>query len=313
MASSRNIDLHLLECFDLLMRERSVSRAAEHLGVSQSSASEMLARLRERFGDPLFVRTRDGLAPTTRAEELLPVVRAAAESLRQLLETGSAFDAATGRVSFRLTTSDYTQLLLMPSLMRIMLAEAPHCTIDILPVNILRIEQALDAGDIDLAIAYYPEPPASLRRSPLFSDRHVCVARPGHRCTLAPLTAEAFAALSHVRVAPSGLTYFSSVVDQALQACGLQRRVAVSSPHFLLAAQLVSQTDLVLALPRQAALALAQHFPLQVIEIPIPMRTVELSMYWHERCHHSRPQQWLRERVRSVLMSSAASEGRAAA
>lgn len=312
MAHTRNIDLQLLECFDVLMRERSVSRAAERLGVSQSSASEMLAKLRERFGDPLLVRTRDGLAPTPRAEELLPEVRAAAERLRQLLSSSGAFDAATSRVTFRLSTSDYTQLLLMPALTRRLLADAPHCGIDILPVNILRIEQALDAGDIDLAIAYYPQPPDSLRRSPLFSDAYVCIARPGHPCMTEPLTAEAFAALSHVRVAPSGLTYFSSVVDEALQACGLQRRVVVSSPHFLLAAQLVSQTDLVLALPRQAAMSLAANFPLQLIDIPMPMRLVELSMYWHERCHHSRAQQWLREQVRSILGPVAAAAGRAA-
>jgi DNA-binding transcriptional LysR family regulator len=312
MTKPRNIDLQLLEYFDVLMREHSVSRAAERLGVSQSSASEMLAKLRERFADPLLVRTRDGLAPTPRAEELLPEVRAAAERLRQLLSGNGAFDAATSRVTFRLSTSDYTQLLLMPALTRRLLADAPHCGIDILPVNILRIEQALDAGDIDLAIAYYPQPPDSLRRSPLFSDSYVCIARPGHPCMDEPLTAEAFAALSHVRVAPSGLTYFSSVVDEALQACGLQRRVVVSSPHFLLAAQLVSQTDLVLALPRQAALSLAAHFPLQLIDIPMPMRAVELSMYWHERCHHSRAQQWLREQVRSILGPVAANAGRAA-
>lgn len=301
MASVRNIDLQLLECFDVLLRERSVSRAAEKLSISQSTASEMLAKLRDRFADPLLVRTRDGLAPTSRALELLPQVRESVERLRHLLDAGSAFDAATSRVTFRLSTSDYTQLLLMPALTRGMLVDAPQCTIDVLPVNILRVEQAMDAGDIDLAIAYYPEPPPSLRRSPLFSDRYVCIARPGHPQATAPLTAGGFAALPHVRVAPSGLTFFSSVVDQALESLGLQRRVAVSSPHFLLAAQLVSQTDLVLALPYQAALALAAHFPLQVIEIPMPMRTIDLSMYWHERCHHSAPQQWLRERVRSIL------------
>lgn len=313
MSAARNIDLVLLECFDALLHERSVSRAAERLGISQSSASEMLAKLRDRFDDPLLVRTRDGLAPTTRALELRPQVREAIDRLRQLLAGSKGFDPATSDETFRLSTSDYTQLLLMPTLTRLMLAEAPHCTVDVLPVHILRVEQAMDAGDIDLAIAYYPEPPPSLRRSPLFSDRYVCIARPGHPEAVSPLTAERFAALPHVRVAPSGLTYFSSVVDQALEALGLQRRIAVSSPHFLLAAQLVSQTDLVLALPQRAAQALAAHFALQVIPIPMPMRTIDLSMYWHERCHHSAPQQWLRERVRRILTAQPAEDGARAA
>lgn len=298
----KNLDLHLLECFELLMRERSVSRAAEHLGMSQSSASEMLARLRDRFGDPLLVRTRDGLVPTPRAEELLPAVRAAAEQLRSLLERGSGFDAASSTRSFRITTSDYTQLLLMPGLVRRMLDQAPGCTVDILPVNVLHVEHALAAGEIDLAMAYFPEPPPSLRRSPLFTDRYACVARPGHPQAVEPLTPEGFAALPHVKVAPSGLTYFSSSLDAALESRGLRRRVALTSPHFLLAAHLVSRSELVLVLPRQAALALAEFLPLQVLEVPVPSRPVEISMYWHERTHHSPAHQWLREQVRTVLV-----------
>ena len=298
---ARNLDLNSLECFDMLMRERSVSRAAEHLGISQSSASDALARLRERFGDPLLVRTRDGMVPTPRADALLPQVRLALNQLHGLMERHEDFSPAGCSERFRLSTSDYTQLLLMPALTQCLLAEAPGCTVDVLPVHILRIEQALEAGDIDLAIAYYPEPPAGLRRSPLFTDRHVCIARPGHSQLGQALNPERFAALSHVSVAPSGLSYFSSVIDSALGAQGLTRRIVVSSPHFLLAAHLVSRTDLVLALPLQAARALAAIFPLQIVELPMVTRSIDLSMYWHERCHHSRAQQWLREQVLGAL------------
>jgi DNA-binding transcriptional LysR family regulator len=306
MNHPHNLDLHSLECFDLLLRERSVSRAAERLGMSQSSASEMLARLRERFADPLLVRTREGMSPTARALALQPQVRQAMDQLRALLDTGSGFDPAHSGERFRITTSDYTQLLLMPGLTRRLLAAAPGCTVDILPVHVQRIDRALDAGDIDLAIAYSPEPPEGLRRSPLFTDRHVGIARVGHPAPLAGLSAEAFAQLSHVSVAPSGLAYFSSVVDSALEALGLHRRIAVSSPHFLLAAHLVSQTELVLALPYKAALALSAFFPLQTFELPLATRLVDISMYWHERCHHSAAQQWLREQVRAVLAPAAA-------
>ncbi len=297
----RNLDLHALECFDVLMRERSVSRAAERLGMSQSSASELLARLRERFGDPLLVRTRDGMTPTPHALALLPQVRSALDQLRALLDHDAAFEPGRASERFRITTSDYTQLLLMPTLIRRLHAEAPGCGIDILPVHIQRIEQALESGEIDLAIAYHPDPPAGLRRAPLFSDRYVCVARLGDARTAGTLSAEQFAALPHISVAPSGLSYFSSVVDSALDGVGLTRRVVVSSPHFLLAAHLVSQSDMVLALPRQAALALAAFMPLQVAEIPLPMRSVDVAMYWHERAHHSRPLQWLRDQVRATL------------
>ncbi len=306
MSTPRSLDSHSLECFDMLLRERSVSRAAERMGLSQSSMSDMLSRLRERFGDPLLVRTREGMAPTERALQMVPQVRVLIDQLQALQQAPARFDAAQAQQRFRLTTSDYAQLLLLPALVQKLQATAPGCSVDILPVNIRDVERALEAGDIDVAIAYYPEPPASLRRSPLFTDRYVCIARTGHPALEQRLTAEEFAALPHVSVAPSGLAYFSHVVDAALEASSLSRRIVVSSPHFLLAAHLVSQSDLVLSLPHQAALALSLHFPLQLIEIPLSMSAVDVAMYWHERCHHSAAQQWLRARVREVLAPATA-------
>lgn len=305
MAASRNLDLHTLEAFDTLMRERNVSRAAEQLGISQSSASELLARLRERFGDPLLVRTAGGMAPTARAEELLPGVRAAIAQLRGLLEADAPFEPAAARERFRLTASDYAQLLLMPALSRTLLDAAPSSSVDVIAVSLRRIEQALDAAEADLAIAYHPEPPPGLRRSPLFTDRHVCIARQGHPAAHAGWTAAEFAALPHVNVAPSGLGYFGSAVDTALAAQGLGRRIAATSPHFLLAAYLVAQTDLILALPGRAAGALLSMLPLQVLALPMPTEAIELSMYWHERTHQSKAQRWLRETVRQILASGA--------
>jgi DNA-binding transcriptional LysR family regulator len=301
MSMTRNLDLQALECFDAVMRERSVTRAAERLGVSQSSASEVLARLRERFDDPLFVRTREGMEPTDRALALVGPVRAAIEQLRALLDDAGPFEPATAHERFRLSTSDYTQLLLMPALTRVMQDAAPQCRVEVHAVNIRDVERALESADIDLAIAYYPEPPESLRRSPLFVDRYVGIARRDHPAAMGATTAPAFAALAHVSVAPSGLAYFSGAVDSALETLGLTRRVVVSSPHFLLAAHLVSCSDLVLVLPSEAARALAAFLPIEMFELPITTREVELSMYWHERQHHSPAQQWLRERVREIL------------
>jgi DNA-binding transcriptional LysR family regulator len=296
-----NLDLHALECLDMFVRERSVSRAAERLGMSQSSASEMLARLRERFDDPLLVRGREGMMPTPKALELLPQVRAAIAQLHALIDAGETFSPADSTLRFRLTTSDYTQLLLMPRLCRRLQDQAPRCAIDLLPVHILRVAEALETGEIDLAIAYYPEPPPGLRRSPLFLDEFVCIARAGHPATRSALDGPAFAELAHVSVAPSGLSYFSSAVDAALESQGLHRRIAVSCPHFMLGAHLVAQSDMVLALPRRAATALATLMPLRLIEVPLQLKPLEVAMYWHDRTHHSQPHQWLRSLIRELL------------
>lgn len=243
--------------------------------------------------------------PTDRAQTLLPAVRAAIDQLRSLLSGDGQFEPQQASERFRLTASDYAQLLLMPTLTRRLQAEAPGCAVEVRTVNLRDVERALETADVDLAIAYYPDPPPSLRRSPLLTDRHVCLARRGHPRVGPGMTPEAFAALPHAAVSPSGLSYFSNVVDSALAPLGLSRHVVVSCPHFLLASHLVSQSDLVLALPRRAALSLAAFFPLQIVDIPLPMRQIDVAMYWHERCQHSPAQRWLRGVVRDILQETA--------
>lgn len=309
MAQARNLDLFTLECFDMLLRERSVSRAAQRMDMSQSSMSEALGRLRDRFADPLLVRTREGMVPTERAQALWPQVREGIEHLQAILERAADFEPSQARERFRITATDYAQLLLLPELVQCLRETAPHCSAEFVTVNLRAVEQALEAGDVDLAIAYYPEPPAALRRSPLFTDHYVCIVRADHPITAQTLTAEDFAALPHVSVSPSGLSYFAGVVDSALEALGLERRVVIRCPHFMIGSQLVAQSDLVLALPSRAAQAVTRFLPVRVVEIPLPLRRVDVSMYWHERCHHSRSHQWLRSTVRSILALPEAGAG----
>lgn len=302
MAQTRNLDLYTLECFDMLLRERSVSRAAVRMDMSQSSMSDMLARLRDRFADPLLVRTREGMVPTERAQALWPQVREGIERLQAILERAADFEPAQATERFRITATDYAQLLLLPALVDLLRRQAPSCSAEMVTVNLRAVEQALEGGEVDLAIAYYPEPPAALRRGPLFADRYVCLVGQDHAATRQPLTAEKFAALPHVSVSPSGLSYFANVVDSALEAMGLERRLVVRCPHFLIGCQLVAQSDLALALPSRAAQAVSRYLPVRMVEIPLPLKPVDVSMYWHERCHHSRAHQWLRHAVRDILV-----------
>ena len=304
--AQRNLDLHSLECLEALLRERSVSRAAEQVGLSQSAMSEMLARLRERFGDPLLVRARAGMQPTPRAEQLRPHLRDVLDRLASLTEDGDAvFDPASCRTRFRLAASDYTQFLFMPPLVGALREAAPDAGIDVLAINILRVEVALENGDIDCAVAYFLNPPPGLRTAPLFDEQYVWVARRDHPAIGAATSAEAFAALDHLVVAPSGLTYFSGAVDEALAERGLARRVVVTSPHFLLGAHLVATSDLVLALPSRAAAEIVKHLPLTCRRLPFATRAVALALYWHERVHHSPAHRWFRsELVRAVAATS---------
>lgn len=304
MAQNRNLDLLSLECFDTLLRERSVSRAAQKMDMSQSSMSDALARLRDRFADPLLVRTREGMVPTQRAQDLWPQIQNGIEQLKSILEKVSDFVPELANERFRITATDYAQTLLAPRLVSHLRAFAPNCSTEFVTVNLRAVEQALETGDIDLAVAYYPEPPVSLRRSPLFADRYVCIVREDNPILGRTLTAEDFASLPHISVSPSGLSYFAGVVDSALEALGLERRVIVRCPHFMIGCLLVSQSDMALALPSRAAHAVADLLPVKIFEIPLPLKSVDVSMYWHERAHQSRSHQWLRSTVRGILADS---------
>ncbi|MBL8376457.1 MAG: LysR family transcriptional regulator [Burkholderiales bacterium] len=301
MATHKNLDLQLLECFEALMRENSVSRAAERMGLSQPAMSEALARLRDRFDDPLLVRGREGMQPTPRALELAPRVHDIVARLRELSTGAETFDPQTCVTRFRLATSDYSQFLLMPRLTEVLGGKAEGVSVDVLPVNIRRVEEALDLGEIDLAVAYFVEPPRALKHRPLYTEHYVGVARKGHPRITPSMDAPWFAALRHVSVAPSGLNYFSGAIDSLLAAQGLHRRVAVTSPHFLLAAYLAANSDLVLALPSRAARRLAAMLPLMLFDIPLELPEIRIAMYWHERTHTSAAHQWFREQVREAL------------
>jgi DNA-binding transcriptional LysR family regulator len=304
----RNLDLHSLECLEALLRERSVSRAAEQVGLSQSAMSEMLARLRERFGDPLLVRARAGMQPTPRAEELRPHLRDVLDRLASLtVDAAAPFDPASCTTRFRLAASDYTQFLFMPPLVATLRSAAPNACIDVLAVNILSVEVALETGDIDCVVAYFLNPPQGLRPAPLFDEQYVWIARRGHPAIGAMTSAETFAALDHLVVAPSGLTYFSGAVDEALAERGLSRRVVVRSPHFLLAAHLVATSDLVLAPSSRAAAQIARYLPVSCRPLPFPTRDIALGLYWHERVHHSVAHRWFRSEVARAV--SAPTEG----
>jgi DNA-binding transcriptional LysR family regulator len=296
-----DVDLHLLACFEALMRERHVSRAAESMSLGQSSMSEALGRLRLLFGDPLLVRSRDGMAPTPRALELQPQVRELLERSQALLDRSSDFDPAQARHVFRLVASDYTQFILLPRLLSELAERAPQSAIDVVPINVRALETALESGEADLAVGLVPEPPPGLRRRVLFGERSVCIARRDHPAFTTRLTAAGFAGLPHIHVAPSGLRFFSAALDEALQREGLTRRVVLTSPQFLLAAHVVAGSDAVVMLPSRVARRLEAVLPVSVFEPPLDLPSYEIAMLWHERTHSSRAHAWLRELVTEVL------------
>jgi DNA-binding transcriptional LysR family regulator len=289
-----DLDLDLLRVFDHLHRERHLTRAARLVGLSQPAVSRALARLREVFGDPLFVRTPRGMLPTSRAEQLAPEVREVLLRASALVRP-AAFEPRTLERDFVITGVDFLEADLMPRLARLLAEEAPGATIVSRPLG-ADASEALAAGRADLAIGVRPTLPADVMTTHLFDDGFVCVVREGHPTVKRTLSLARYAELSHVLISPRGEP--GSPVDTALAALGKTRRIAVRTHTFLSAPLIVAQTDLVLTGPRRVLVPMAAALGLRLLPPPVALRTFAVHMAWHPRVQHDPAHAWLRGLVK---------------
>ena len=297
-------DLNLLKAFDALYAERHVTHAGLRIGLSQSAMSGALTRLRDVFGDELFVRTPAGMQPTPRAHDLAGPVADALRLVRGALGTGR-FDPRTADQAFTIAMSDYAAFVLLPPLLARLGAEAPR--VDLRVRGMFGRDEAvalLDAGEADLAVGVPTEASPRILALPLFRESFACVARRGHPAFAAGVGLEAFAAAPHLLVSPEGDR--SGLVDRELAKLGLKRRVSLSLPQFLVAPFVIAETDLVATLSSRIArrfaetgVGIAVHAP------PIALPTWPLALMWHRRTDAHAATAWLRRLVAEVTAASA--------
>ncbi len=295
-ANLDGVDLNLLRVLDALLTERHVTRASKRLGLSQPATSHALARLRALLGDPLFVRTPRGLAPTARASQLAGPLRAALAALEQAVAGGGSFDPATARRTFTLATADYGAFVIVPRLVERVQREAPGVDLWVRALRDDPFEQ-LALGDVDVVVGplMAVAPRASIHARPLYEERFVCMVRKDHPRVKRSLDLDTWAALPHAFVAPRGTP--GGVVDEALASAGRSRRVVLAVPHFLVAPHVVAGSDLVLTIGARVAAPFVEMLPVKVFPPPVALPGFKVSLAWHERAHHDAAQRWLRAMI----------------
>lgn len=288
------LDPGLLVVLDVLLQERSVSRAAVRLGRTQPAVSHALARLREQLGDPLLVRAGQRLVPTPRAEALRGPLHDLLAQVAALTNPRPTFEPATSTRAFQVLSSDYILSVVLPRLVEELRRRAPGVD--------LRSRAASDAvhldlgeGGVDLAFVVRKFDQPGVRTIKLFTDRYVCLVAAEHPEVGRTLDLATFLRLPHAFIAPLGTP--GGAVDRVLAELGHQRRVAVMVSHFFVAPALVARTDLVLTIPERAAdMALPGH-RLRKLAHPLALPPIDVFMAWHERTHHDPGNAWLREQV----------------
>jgi LysR family transcriptional activator of mexEF-oprN operon len=294
-ADFRKADLNLLVVFAALMRERSVTRAAAALHMSQGAASMALGRLRRLFDDELFTRVRGGVEPTPRAVDLARRIEPALGVIHRAV-TDREFRPATARRTFVLGMSDDLEAALLPGLLAAT-RDLPGIRLAVRQANRNTVSGMLDRGEVDLGLAAAPTHSADHRVEDLFTSGYSCLFNARVLPLRTPIDLDAFLTSPHLLISYDGRR---GIVDDLLDARGLQRQVIASTTHFAGAALQLASVAAVATLPTHAAAVYARALDLTLCEPPLPMPSYTVSCLSHTSTADDPALVWLRALVASV-------------
>ena len=302
------LDLKLLVALQVLLEERSASRAAQRLHLSQSAVSKLLARLREQFDDPLFIRTPRGLEPTRRAEQLEPVLRSGLEGIQKIINPVT-FDPASDKRHFVIASLGIAFQVLLSGFFSRIQTQAPRVIFDCLDwqkesINELangRIELGVIARDKSDNPIWNPgRIPDTINQHILAVDKNVCLVRKGHP-VLNVLSTEnswgldLYLQLSHIQVCCEGESRWT--LDFLLAKSGLERHLAVNVPDFNAALSIAEHSNLILTAPELFARQAEKRYNLTMLPLPVEIEPITYMLVWHQRYENELDHRWLRQAI----------------
>lgn len=298
------LDLNLLAVFDALLEARSVTQAAQRLGMSQPSMSYALAKLRGAFNDPLFIRINNEMWPTPCASALAPTARRILELARTDLRRFSGFEPRSTDRIFTFCMTDMGETAFLPPIIHSVFEQAPHARLRALSLVPEKLDQALEAGTVDLAIGFFPDlQKGGFYQQLLYSGGFLCIARTGNPYVKDRLTLPRFLKAPHVSVRAEGRS--EEVMERYFVKNRIARRVLLTVPHFLSLLNIIPQTDLIATVPVSAAKSLSREPSIRIY--PLPLKSpplVPVRQIWHKRFHKDPANRWIREIVRTALQEA---------
>ena len=291
------LDFHLVRVLHTVLTERSVSRAAERLGMHQPAVSAALRRLREMADDPLLVRAGASMVPTDVGLRMIDPSAAILRAAHALFADVRGFDPAQERHTFRLIASDYLGPQLLPDLVARLKSLAPNCLIEVLPLAARETcYQQLAQGDIDVLLINWFEPTDKLHGSPLFEDEVVCLVANDHPAVKQGWTVGSWLAAEHV-LFQTEISRARGPVDTHLERLGLVRNCGIRFPYFGLLPEMVAKTQLVATSGRRCLERFVEQMPLTLLPPPVQFPRLNFYQVWHERSHESVAGRWLRQQI----------------
>ena len=302
------VDLNLLVYLDVLLREGSVTKAANQLSITQPAMSNGLKRLRDLFKDPLLVRTSEGMTPTKRALELQPVIRDVLSKLENSIQPETDFDPATSTRTFRIMTSDYAESTLLLELVGRLAELAPNITLDLITPSDVTFHD-VEQGKVDMAVNRFEELPLSFHQKVIWYDTFSCVMSKEHPLN-EKFDLESYPKAQHIWVSKTGFGVGVGIdpnevqklgwVDAELTKIGKQRSIRVFTRHYHAALQIAKTQNLIATLPSKAAKLFADDPSVVLKAPPFDIPPIALKMAWSALLHHDAGHIWLRRLIGDV-------------
>ncbi|WP_116970911.1 LysR family transcriptional regulator [Blastomonas sp. UPD001] len=294
----KQYDLNLLPALEVLLDERSVSRAAVRLGIGQPAMSAALARLRKLFDDPILVRGTRGMEPTARAQTLAGPLRATLAAIATMIEPDQPFEPVRAKRAVRMSGGDYAGMTLLPCLANRLAENAPGIDLRFRYLEKDAALTAIDDGTIDLALLVNDDLAPRFGSDVLIEETFVGAARRNHPLLKGDISLPAFSAARHLLVTERGDA--TGCVDAVLATWGLERRIAITVPSAALVADVLHATDLIATLPRRAAERLAENGAIQIFDLPLDVPGWRMRLVWSKRLAADPVIGWFRTELSAV-------------
>lgn len=296
MASQR-LDLNLLHVFATIYREASLTRAARLLHLTQPAVSHSLSRLRDHFGDPLFIRQGNKMMPTPVARRLADTVTPGLNQIQSAVNQFQQFEPGAHPRTFNLALRDVLEATFLPPFLE-KLSHYP--AIGLVSHRVARrdMEAQLAAGKLDLAVDVMLPVSAQTAHEKISSDQLVVVARKNHPLAEEGMSLDGY--LQHRHILVSSRSEGPGLEDFELSRRGLARRIALRCQHYFAACRVAEQSDLLVTMPETYARLLSQYLAVKLLPTPTEMPAIEVHLYWHAAHNRDPALTWFREQIRSL-------------
>ncbi len=291
-------ELQLLYIFDAIMTERSVTRAAERLAMTQPAVSNAISRMRQIWNDPLFVRKGRNIEPTSYALSLWDQVGNPMYALTNAV-SATQFDPASSKRKFRIAATDVIVEMIWRPLIELLEREAPGVDLHAVPYTPDGSYDDLREAHVDLAVGVLNQHDHSLRSTWLFEGGYVLAMREDHPLAGRPITMEEFLSARHLLVSMSGEAH--GFVDSYLDQKGQSRRIATTVNHFSIVPQILRETNLIAAVPELISQDCGFVNGLWMGALPFEIDPTSLYLIWHARHDRDPGIIWMRELIERLL------------